>query len=484
MADGVSVNIAADTRDFDRAVRSGMVEPVTDAQGALDDYTTAADRSGDKLTGTFKDQQRSTEDLKRDIDTLNRTISEGSAPAYKRAQQAGEEFTHKSTEGMNEVKDSARSNAIEVGASFTGGFDQALGGLQGFAAEFLAGFGPGGLVAGIALAAGIGLVTQAIDGATQSTEAQQQAVADLAGEYLDAGRSGRRSFDAVSESIKAMATAKPEDVIITLQSAFEKAKAAGTDYERVVQAIASGSPSEIRRVRDEVVGLESAHLRSAHAVDRYGNVSRGVVATNLEQVSANKALVDALDKAGSQATDAGRAEKLAARAGLSDLALKGQLLGQLQDGYDEAAGSVDDYLNKEKTTLKVGPYIEAMEKRRKALIKYKDELAEADLSPAAKKFLEGQGAAAAAAMMTGYQTASPKQKAQLNEIWSTAGDESADTYGSALGKKLQGIKPKPPAIATPKVPAPDTTLIDRYLATPAIKRIVIEGVTRSGTRLF
>jgi hypothetical protein len=81
VADGISTNIAADTRDFDRAVRSGMVEPVADAQSALDDYTRGADRSGDVLTGTFRDQQRSTEDLKQDIDRLNRTISEGSQPA-------------------------------------------------------------------------------------------------------------------------------------------------------------------------------------------------------------------------------------------------------------------------------------------------------------------------------------------------------------------------------------------------------------------
>lgn len=484
MADGVSVNIAADTREFDRAVRSGMVEPVGDAQGALDDFTAAAGHSGDELTGTFREQQRSTDELRADIEKLNRSIGEGSRPAFRQAQQAGQDFTHRTTEGLDEVRESARSNAIEVGASFTGGFDQALGGLQGFAAEFLAGFGPGGLVAGIGLAAGIGLVTQAIEGGTTSAEAQQQAVADLAGEYIDAGRSGRRSFDSVQDAIKSMATSKPEDVIITLQSAFEKARTAGTDYERVVRAIASGSPAEIRSVRDEVLGLESAHLRTAHAVDRYGNVSRSVIGLNNEQVGANNALVGALDAAAKQADEAGRAQRLAARAGLSDLQLKTDLLGQLQDAYDETAGGVDDYLNKEKTTLKVGPYIAAMERRRTALIKYKDELAEADLSPAAKKFIEGQGADAAAAMMAGYRHASPKQKAQLNEIWTTAGDENADNYGAALGKGLKAIKAPQVKILPSQVPPPDTSRLDAYLRTPAVKRVVIEGVTRAGVRLF
>lgn len=481
MADGISVSIGADTRTFDQAIRSGMVEPVQDAQSALDDYAKAGDAAGDHLARTFSDQQRSTTELKTDIKALNDSIRDGSGPAYRKAAADADHFSKKTSEGFDEVKDSARSNAIEVGASFTGGFDQALGGLQGFLAEFLAGFGPGGVIAGVGVAALLGVITNAMDAGTQSAEQQQQAVADLAAEYIDAGRSGSRSFDNVADAIQAMATSKPEDVIITLQSAFDKAKAAGTDYEAVVRAIASGSPAEIARVREQVEELASAHLKTAHATDRYGNASRGVYATNLENVSANQALVAALNDAEKEAKDAGRAQALAAKAGLSDLSLKRDLLGQLAGGYDDAAGNVGDFLNKEKTVLKVKDYIEAMEKRRAELVKYKDELAKADLSPAAKKFLEGQGAETAAAMMRGYQAASPKQRTQLEEIWATAGDTSADSYGSAIGKGLKALKPRPPEIPRPVVLAPDTSALDRFYQRrlPAVK-VRAELVSRTG----
>jgi hypothetical protein len=481
MANGVDVNIGADTRDFERSVKSGMQAPVEDAQKALDQYVDAASAGGEDLTHTFTAQQRSTTELKQDIDELNRTIREGSAPAYRKAGDSVDEFKHRSTEGFDEIKESARSNAIEVGASFTGGMDQAVGGLQGFLAEFLAGFGPGGVIAGVGIAALLGVISQGMADGQQAAEAQKAAVADLSNEYLDAGRTGRRTFENITGAIKSMATSDGSDVIITLQQAFEKAQRAGGDYQAIVQAIASGSPTEIARARAAVDSLGSAHLRVLEAT---GRSARGAAQANRTQYNANQDLSAALAKAEQQATDAGRAEKLAARAGLSDLSLKNDLLNQLQSGYDDTAGSADEYLNKEKTVLKVGPYIEAMEKRRHALIKYKNELAEADLDPAAKKFLESQGADAAAAMMAGYSKASPKQKAQLNEIWSTAGDTSADSYGAALGKKIQTIKPHAPKIPQSIVPPPDTSALDAFIRAPAIKRIVLEGVTRNGTRVF
>lgn len=485
MANGVDVNIGADTRDFARAVKSGMIDPVEDAQGELDKYAEAGKSAGDQLEGTFRDQQRQTVELKDDIGRLNETIREKSRGAYQSAGESSKTFTRESSEGFDEIKDSARSNAIEVGASFTGGFDQAIGGLQGFVAEFLAGFGPAGIIAGVGAAALLGTISQAMTDGQEAADNQKQAVADLANEYLDAGHDGKISFDSVAQSIRAMATSTDgKDVIITLQKAFDAAKLAGTDYEGVVRAIASGSPAEIARVRAQVEQLASAHLKTTHEVDAYGNASRAAVGTNLDAVGANKALTRALDQAGKQATEAGRAERLAARAGLTDIALKADLLGQLQDGYDETAGSVDDYLDKEKKTLKVKDYIEAVEARRKELIRYKDELATSGLDAKAKKYIEGQGADAAAAMLAGYSKASPAQKAKLNEIWSTAGDQNADTYEAALGKNLAKIKPKAPPIPRPVVPAPDTSALERFFATrqPRIQ-IGVDLVDRTGKRI-
>lgn len=481
MSAGVDVNIGADTRDFASAVKSGMVEPVQDAQGALDKYVDAAGDGGEQLTRTFKTQQQQTTELRSDIDRLNDTISNGTRRSTQTAGAANQRFSRESSEGFDEIRDSAKSNAIEVGASFTGGFDQAAGGLQGFLAEFLAGFGPAGVVAGIAAAAGIGLITAQVDEGTEAAETQKAAIQALGQEYIEAGKSGSKSFDSVSQAISDMATSTDgKDVIITLQKAWEASKDAGADYQSVVEAIANQSPAQIARAQQAVAQLAQKNVELSQKGVQAGN---GQYAGSIKAVEGARKLDAALESAKTQAEQAARAQKLAAAAGISDLKLKQDLLGQLEQGYDETASSTDDYLDKEKKTLDVAKYIKAMNARRDALIKYKETLAKLDLSPEAVKFIESQGADAAAAMVAGYQKASPKQQAKLNEIWSTAGDDNATTYDAALGKKLATIKPKAVKIPQSVVPAPDDSKLQAYLRTPRVAKVVVDFYARNGQRI-
>lgn len=481
MAGGVDVNIGADTRDFERSVKAGMQEPVEDAQKALDDYVAAGNDAGDALTKTFTDQQRQTTELKQDIDQLNRSIRDGSSTTRRSQVSDVDEFRRRSSEGFDEIKDSARSNAIEVGASFTGGFDQAVGGLQGFVAEFLAGFGPAGIIAGVGAAALLGTITSAIDAGQQAAEAQKQAVRDLAGEYIDAGTKGKRSFDSTTDAIKAMATSDGSDVIITLQKAWDLAHQSGADYQDVVEAIASGSVSQIDQARAAVDRLDSAHASLAHTTTDYAG---RIVSSNVSQIKSNVDLQEALKQAEQQAKAAGRAQELAAKAGLSDLQLKKDLIGQLESAYDDAASGVDQYIKGEHKVLDVKDYLAAMKKREESLERYHDALAKADLSPAAIKFLESQGADTAAAMLRGYEKASPAQKAKLGQIWTTAGTENATNYQDAIGAKLNGKTFAAPKIERPTVPLADTSAIEAQLAKQLHVRVVVDTYTRDGKRVL
>jgi hypothetical protein len=481
MAGGVDVNIAADTREFDRAVRSGMVDPVEDAQKALDDFAAAGDEAGSSLAGTFRTQQQQTGELRRDIDELNRSIRDGSS-STKRVQVANvDEFRHRSTEAFDEAKDSARQNAIETAASFNGSFDSIAGGLQGLTSEFAVGFGPAGIIAGLVLASGIGLITSQIDSGTEAAQAQQQAVADLASQWIEAGKAGSSSADDIKARIEAMATSDGSDVVVTLQKAWELSKSAGADYQQVVEAIASASPRQIAAAQAAVDRLRIAHDEAASAARNDGTDSYSSAIHSA--VGANK-LADTLDVVEKQAKQAARAQELAAKAGLSDLALKQGLLKQVESAYDDAAGGVDSYIKGEHKVLDVKAYLSAMDKRTHSLEQYHDAMAQANLSPAAVKFLESQGADTAAAMLRGYEKASPAQQKRLQSIWTTAGNDNADNYQDAINAKLKGKKFDPPKIGVPVVPAPNDSALTSYLRQPAVKRIVIEGVTRSGTRLF
>jgi hypothetical protein len=481
MASGFDVNIGADTREYDSAVRKGMIEPVGDAQKALDDLTAGGESSGAELTRTFERQQRATTELKSDIDRLNDTIRTGYRGATRSATTDVQTFERASTEGFDEIKDSARSNAIEVGASFTGGFDQAVGGLQGFLAEFLAGFGPGGVIAGVGIAALLGIITQKITEGTESAEAQKQAVSDLASEYIEAGGVGRRSFDDVKAAIERMATAKPDEVVLTLQRAWTLAKQSGLDYDEVVQAIASGSPTQLDAARRSLGRIAGQHLENARQAAAEG---RGNAQAAAQTIDATGKVDAALKSAADTAREAARAQRLAARAGLSDFALKAGELQQLEGAFDDAAGSIDDFLNKEKDTLNVKKYIASVDDRIDALERLHDAYAKGDLSAEAVKFLEGQGADAAAAALRGYEKATPAQQRRLNAIWTTAGSENATTYEDAIGKKLDGIKFPPPAVEKPVIPEPDTSRIDRYLLNPQRVKVMLEVYDRKGTRVY
>lgn len=478
MAGGVDVNIGADTREFDRAVKSGMVAPVEDAQGALEDYARAGTEAGGTLDRTFTAQQRATADLKRDIDQLNSTIREGSSTTSRRQTADLDTFRHKSTEAYDEAKDSARQNAIETAASFNGSFDSIAGGLQGLLSEFAVGFGPAGIIAGLVLASGVGLLTSQLDDGTEAADAQKQAVGELANQWIEYGKSGVASADDIKTRLEAMATSDPKDVIITLQKAWDLASVAGADYQSTVEAIASSNPAQIAKAQHAVEQLRKSHDAAASAAQNDGTKTYSAAIHGA--VAAGK-LADTLNAVEGQAKQAARAQQLAARAGLSDIQLKQDLLGQLETAYDGAAGAAGDFIKKGK--FDATGYVHQVNRMRDALVKYHDELAESDLSPAAKKFLEGQGAEQAASMLRGYESASPTVKARLNEIWSTSGKENATNYSDALGKDIGAIKVKPVIIPPSIVPAPDTAALDAFINTPYVKRVVVDVYGRNGQRI-
>lgn len=479
MADGITFGIGADTRAFAQGVQKGLIEPLEDTDSTLKELAKTGDGTTKDLEDQFRDQQRATVDYGRDYKEMSEQIQRSSRATTRAVAADSREMTVETREGFNEIRESARSNAVALGASFTGGFDQAAGGLQGFLAEFLAGFGPGGIVAGVGLAALLGVITSKMQEGTESAEAQKQAVADLAKEYIDAGGKGRRSFESVATTIEDMATSKPGEVIITLQDAWDKAKLAGADYADIVAAIASGSPAQIAKQQDAVERLRRVHDETATAARNdgtatYGNAIRGAKAAN--------ELAEALGTAKKQADLAAVAQQRAAETGLSDLQLKADLVEQLEGAYDDAATGADHF-NKKTGEFEVTAFLKDMKKVRHELKEYKKDLAESDLSPESKKFIESQGAEQAAAMLRGYKKATPQQQAELEEIWSTSGVKSSDSYEDALGKNLKNIKAKAPKIDTPVVPAPNSAALDRYLAQPAVKRVLVDLYTRNGVRV-
>ena len=131
---------------------------------------------------------------------------------------------------------------------------------------------------------------------------------------------------------------------------------------------------------------------------------------------------------------------------------KAGLISQIDSAYDEAAGSVSDFVDKESGVFDVTAYIASMQAREQALKDYQSTLAGSGLSSEARTFLNSQGEEAAAQLLAGYKAAGPDQKKELARIWSEAGETSSGEYTTELQKGIPKTVPGPSV--TPKVLTP------------------------------
>lgn len=420
-----------------------------DVGDALDELASDAQRNGnetgDHLAAGVKD---GTADAETAVGKLEASFTELAAKAKREGAAAGGNIshavkagTHDAEEGVKTLKENTGSNLKEVAASFDGTWQSAGSGAQGLVAEIAEGFGPLGLIAGAVAAGGIGLILTGMGDAETATEEAKAAVADLAGQLIDAGTVGRRSMDDIASKIHDMATGADGPKLTDL---WKDAKGAGLDYQEVVEAIASGDARQLAGVQSKLNAITSAHIHGAEQAAGYGRAS-----SNAANVAghANDGLAKTLKTQAGIAREAARAQELAAKAGLSDLGLKAKELDQLHDGWADAAAGVGDYIDSETGVFDTSRYIRAMEKRQDALRHYAETLATSKLSPEARSFIESQGADQAAAMLEGYRTASPKQRHELERIWKTAGRASANSFTDAIGGRLRDYTAPAPSVA-------------------------------------
>lgn len=167
------------------------------AEEALEDIGSGAERAedaSDDMARKFRDDfDQVRKDSKTTGDKIGREIQDG---------------TDRAGEGMDDLKDEAGGTAREVAASFDGSASSIAEGFQEVAANALAGFGPAGAAAGVAVAAGIGI---AIAKLTEYAEKINEAKA--------AGAEWAQSFN----------TATIEDRIDALRSSWEELGSTITD---------------------------------------------------------------------------------------------------------------------------------------------------------------------------------------------------------------------------------------------------------------
>lgn len=401
---GISISIAADTSQFTKAIAKGVVDPLGDAETALGEVARDGENAGDKLERSFDQARKSLTKLNSEQDQTQRGFKKTGDDA---------------SETMQTVSQEAKQNLSETFSSFDGSVTGMLDGIQGTFGGIISDLGPLGIVAGAAGAAGIGLISQAFDQSQAQSEAFKQQVADLAQQLIDTGGIGGPAVQAIADKLKQLATTTDSSVN-SLTKIRKQAGNTVSSYSDLAQAIAGYGGN-----LDELIAKEQdqADALKVHAHNTFD------LNMDLEnQAEAQQHIVDELKQtkiANDQATEAQQAY---VAAGGPQLKQKAALIESINNAYDDAAGSVDNYVDSETGVFNVQAYIDAMNAKLSALGEYQTLLANSTLSQSAKTYLSSLGADAAAQLMQAYKSSTDSQRANLDRIWGEAGKSNSGQY--------------------------------------------------------
>lgn len=184
MARKYEIGVAADTDGFEKSIVNGIVDPLEDAADAFDDLEKAA-KSAD-LDREIEKGQKATQELEDELDDT-RSALKRLGFAAKDAGDSTRQGMDRAEEGVEELGNEAQSTAKEAAASFDGSAESIIDAFQEVAANAFAGFGPAGALAGLALAAGIGIAVGEFQKAEEAAEELRQKALEIATAAQDAG---------------------------------------------------------------------------------------------------------------------------------------------------------------------------------------------------------------------------------------------------------------------------------------------------------
>lgn len=438
MPKGFELSVGADTRAFASAIKSGLINPLEDAQDVLDDL--GKDDSGKSLERSMERAGDATKDSRKEIDKLQETIKDVNKAAKNFGVDGGRDIgdgvkkgTDDAKEGLGEFKDEANSTAREAAASFDGSAESIGDAFQEVAANALAGFGPIGAGAGLLIAAGLGVAFTKITEGKEETEAFKSKVSELGQEFIETGRLGATGMEFVIDQLKELATTTEEGVL-TLGDLKDAVDAAGQgeNFSKIAQAYA-GSTDEL----DKFVSKNEDYLKQLQDESQAApQAATGAYEAAIKKALGQEKVVEQLKTAQEAAELAAAQEAAYLAAGGPEMQRKAELIGAIDEEYDEAAGSTQDFINKETGLFDTQAYIDSMTTRAQALEDYENTLATTSLTPEAKAFINSQGIDSASTFLAGYKTATPAQQAELNRIWSEAGRTSSGSFSSSVEAKL------------------------------------------------
>ena len=488
MTKGLSIPIASDTKAALQGIKTGLIDPLQDAQDALDKLGKGSNL--DSITSDMKAAQKATEQENKALQETVQYIKNTAKQSRTSTKEVSDDFelsareqTHLRKEAIKEIGNEAKANAAETFSSFDGSAQSFVDGIQGTLGGLVSSLGPIGLAAGAAGALAIGLINGALQNADTTSAEFKQGVADLTSELIKTGQVGQVSVGYVVAALQKLAT-ETDGSKVSLTKLSDAAHKSDTSFKSLAQAYAGNEKGlhnlveagKDKLYQDQLQADANSRLSTDQAKAEQGDAT--AYANALRKAEAQKDVNKYLEQAADKADKAAAQEKLYVAAGGPELEAKAAQVDQINQAYDDAAGSVEDYIDKESGVLDVSKYIAAMQAKQKALQDYQTDLASSGLSPQAKQFLAAQGEDAAATLLAGYKSGSVVQQSALAQIWNEAGSTSSGAYTKSLINGLPSTLPGP--LVKPQVE------VDVAAANAKLKQIgrgltvQVDGITLPG----
>lgn len=354
MARPIRIPIISDVADFLRGTK--------DVEEALDDVVDSLEEVDDagkdpKAVEGLEDIERAAKDTEDGIDRLERKFRDSMDDVKRQADETGrrvgkdlDDGFDKAKKGADDFKDEAGSSGREAAASFTGEFDDIADAVQEIAANAFSGFGPAGAVAGLAAAAGIGLLTAHLQESQEAAEEAKDRIRDLADQIRDAGgdirnvdmRSWWREFFGEEAASSGLPWAK--STIDNLEAMQTAAQELGTDVGTLMDALADPRGAEAMDLQAQLADRLGTGIFRVYGASNDTTAALQWLRTELE--NGNPVIDEAIERYEAEEDALGRVE--ASQEALREERERGrETLGGLisaENGYYEALQSANEVI--------------------------------------------------------------------------------------------------------------------------------------------
>ena len=458
MAKGISINFLADVRDFLKGTKN-VEDGLDDVADSLDDVARDGEKSTEKLEDGFRELAKS---AKKSGDDVGDSMSKG----FKKAES-----------GMDDFKQEANSTAKESAASFDGSAESIVDSFQEIAANAFEGFGPAGAVAGLAVAAGIGIATAEFQKTQEEAQKAKERTTELGLAIIESG-SDVAGMEAFNEQLKLIVT-NAEDAPKKLEDIEKFAKkypALADDVGTMAAAYAGNGDA----LDDMILKLEEEKKLTEETTSKTAagtNALRDRANAYGDEINSLKAIQEETERAKEIEADylaSGGAETIA----------KAAAIESINAAYDNVASSVLDYVNAETGVLDVDAYLAAIDARAASLAEYQEQLSMSGLTTEQKTALDDMGIESATVFMDAYVAASPEQKKRMEETLTKMASDTSGVAKDTIDKTFATpTEAKIQATLDEESVAEVNRAISRQLNEKAVK-ITVTGVDKNGKYVF